>query len=81
LPRNFAESFFLTGQIPESLGNCIKLERLDLSFNNLEGKCIIHTTILPDNLLSKILHTRTFIGTESSEKTLGQQLPDCNIIV
>ena len=73
--------FFLTGEIPVSLGNCIKLEWLDLSSNKLEGKCIIHTTILPGNLLSKILHLRTFIGTESSEKTLGQQLPDCNILV
>jgi hypothetical protein len=39
--------FFDTGQIPESLGNCIKLERLNLSFNKLEGKCSIRLHLQP----------------------------------
>jgi hypothetical protein len=81
LPRNFAGSFFLTGEIPVSLGNCINLTVLRLDYNKLQGKCSIHTTLLPGNLPSKILHTRTFTGTESSKKTLGQQLPDCEIFV
>ena len=56
--------FFLTGEIPVSLGNCFNLMEVDLGDNKLEGKCTCsaHTTILPDNLLSKILHTRTFMS-------------------
>jgi hypothetical protein len=70
-------------QIPASLGDCIKLEYLFLNKNNLQGKCGVHATLLllPGNLRSKILHTRTSIGTESSKKTLGQQLFDCKIFV
>jgi hypothetical protein len=37
----FAKSLLLTGQIPASLGNCVKLEDLWLNDNNLQGKCII----------------------------------------
>jgi hypothetical protein len=75
------KSFFLAGEIPESLAKCTKLTILRLDRNQLTGKCSIHTTLLLYNLLSKILRTRTFLGTESSKKTLGQQLPDCKILV
>jgi hypothetical protein len=80
-PRIFISRFNLTGQIPESLGNCIKLEVLNVDSNKLQGKCSIHATHLLYNLLSKILRTRTFTGTGSSKKTLGQQLPNCKISV
>ena len=52
LPRNFAESFFLTGQIPESLGNCIKLEVLKLHSNKLQGKCSIRLHFCLEILLN-----------------------------
>jgi hypothetical protein len=73
--------FFLTGEIPASLGNCIKLKTLWLHRNQLTGERVVYATLSPENLLSKILHTRTFTGTESSEKILKQQLPGCSITV
>ena len=46
-PSNFLKPFFLTGQIPTSLGNCTKLTKLWLHANQLTGKCMIHHTLLP----------------------------------
>jgi hypothetical protein len=45
----FTEPLFLTGQIPESLGKCIKLKTLLLSSNQLTGKCSIQHD-LPENI-------------------------------
>ena len=41
----FLLSFFLTGEIPASLGNCVKLDWLNLASNELEGKCSVRATI------------------------------------
>ena len=78
---DFLKSFFLAGQIPKSIGNCKGLKELGLAGNQLEGILSHPKTLLPENLHSKILHTRTFTGTESSEKILNQRLPKCRIYV
>jgi hypothetical protein len=78
---DFLKSFFLAGQIPKSIGHCTGLKELGLAGNQLEGILSHPKTLLPENLHSKILHTRTFTGTESPKRILNQQLPNCSIIV
>ena len=39
--RFLISRFFLTGEIPVSLGNCVNLTKLFLNQNKLKGKCII----------------------------------------
>jgi len=70
----------LEGEIPESLENCTKLKILNLGDNKLEGpipgslgNCV--------NLTHLYLDQNQLTGTESSEKTLKQQLPKCEIYV
>jgi hypothetical protein len=45
-PLFFLSRFFLTGEIPVSLGNCVNMTRLILEDNKLTGKCMIHHTKL-----------------------------------
>ena len=70
----------MTGPIPGSPGNCINLKEINLRRNKLTGTCRIHTILLPENLHSKILLTRTFTGTGSSKKILNRRLPSCYIL-
>ena len=63
---SFSKSLFLTGQIPESIGNCKGLECLDLSRNQLEGTLSHPCTLTPRFFL------RNFFLTGPIPDTLGK---------
>jgi Leucine-rich repeat (LRR) protein len=50
LSLEFLLLFFLTGEIPTSLGNCIQLTKLWLNDNQLTGECVIQHVGLPSKL-------------------------------